>query len=113
MKMWLRVSDDVFTNRKFERAWEDDPASVGLWLFASSHSGHHLLDGAVPRRFVRQWFTTSSRERRATGALVDAGLWLPNGDGWEIHDWADYNPTRDEVLAKRAADSARKRSGSP
>jgi hypothetical protein len=105
---WVRISDDLFTHDKFNAAWEREPPSVGLWLFAASHSGHRLLDGAVPGRFVRQWFTTTARERRATQALVEAGLWVPNGDGWTIHDWTDYNPTREIILAKRAADSARK-----
>ena len=108
---WVRVDDDLFSHPKFTDAWEREPASVGLWLLGASYSGRHLLDGLVPRRFVDQWFKTPVRERRATEALVDTRLWVPNGDGWEIHDWGEHNPTRESVLARRASDSKRKRAG--
>jgi hypothetical protein len=108
---WVRIDDELFTHPKFNHAWESEPASVGLWLFGASHSSHHLLDGLVPKRFVRQWFTSTGRQRRTTHALEDSNLWVPTDRGWEMHDWAQYNPTRQEVLAKRAADSARKRTG--
>ena len=108
---WVRIDDDLFNHPKLTDAWWRDHASVGLWAFAAAHSGKHLLDGAVPARFVAPYFATPAQARRATTALVDARLWVPNGDGWEIHDWAEYNPTRERELARRAADSKRKRGG--
>ena len=108
---WVRIDDDLFSHPKFADAWDREPASLGLWLVSASYSGRHLLDGCVPRRFVSQWFKTTKREHRATQALVSARLWAPNGDGWEIHDWADYNPSRDRILERRRADLARKRGG--
>jgi hypothetical protein len=37
--------------------------------------------------------------------LVDAGLWLSVGDGWEIHDWAEY---QDLSTSERRAEAGRK-----
>lgn len=42
--------------------------------------------------------------------LVEAGLWDVKGDGWEIHDYLEYNPSRDKVMAERAEAAARMRS---
>jgi hypothetical protein len=33
----------------------------------------------------------TSATRRAD-ELVDAGLWVPNGDGWHVHDFEAMNP---------------------
>lgn len=41
--------------------------------------------------------------------LVRAGMWEPADGGWIIHDYLEYNPARQDVLARRAADLARKR----
>lgn len=87
-----------------------EAASVGLELFALSYSGAYLTDGHVDEEFVRGWFRTPSRRNRAVGALVDVGLWIPNGaNGWNIHDFLDYNEPRQRVLERRRADAARKR----
>src|SRR5205085_10199860 len=44
--------------------------------------------------------------------LVARGVWTTEPTtGYLIHDYLDWNPSRDEVLAKRAKDSARKKGG--
>lgn len=106
---WVRIDDRVHAHPKFRLAWELEPASVGLELFALSHSAAYLTDGTVEARFVQPWFRTAVRRRRATEALVESGLWVPNGAGWEIHDYLDYNESRDQTLARRRADVARKK----
>lgn len=40
---------------------------------------------------------------RLPGQLVAAGLWEPMEGGWQIHDYLDYNPSRDQVLEEREA----------
>jgi hypothetical protein len=106
---WVRIDDHLHAHPKFRAAWEQEPASVGLELFALSHSAAYLTDGRIDGLFVRSWFRTPRRQHRAVGALVDAGLWVPNGSGWEIHDYLDYNPSREQVTRKRRSDVMRKR----
>lgn len=108
---WVRIDDHLHAHPKFRLAWEIDQASVGLELLALSHSAAYLTDGAVDERFVQPWFRSATRRRRAVDALLEAGLWLPNGAGWQIHDYLDYNESRDQVVARRRSDSARKRVG--
>ncbi|MGH7265886.1 MAG: hypothetical protein ACREMB_13730, partial [Candidatus Rokuibacteriota bacterium] len=46
---------------------------------------------------------------RMLAVLQEAGLTEPNGGGWLIHDYLDYNPSAEQAEHKRAADAARKR----
>jgi hypothetical protein len=41
--------------------------------------------------------------------LVDKGLWEVNGNGWAIHDYADWQETVEDRSAMRAAWRERKR----
>jgi hypothetical protein len=106
---WVRIDDDLFSHPKILRAWWTDKASIGLWPQGLSWAGRQLTDGYVSAEFVRGLLPNRRERDRATGALVDAALWVPNGSGWEIHDWSDYNASREQTLARRDADAARKR----
>lgn len=46
-----------------------------------------------------------------TDLLVKVGLWDRIPDGFEVHDYLDFNPSRASVLEKRAKDSERKKHG--
>jgi hypothetical protein len=110
---WVRIDDHLHAHPKFRLAWEIDPTSVGLELFALSHSAAYLTDGMVDDRFVRPWFRSAHRRQRAVDALVEAGLWVPDGSvGWQIHDYLDYNESREQVEERRRRDLARKRTPS-
>ena len=105
---WVRIDDKLHSHPKILAAWERDPASLGLYLLALSHAGAHLTDGIVDRQTVRQWLPNPSRRRRAINALVKAGLWTANGDGWEIHDFLDYNEPRNRVVARQRVKDEKK-----
>jgi hypothetical protein len=108
--VWVRIDDQLHAHPKIRAAWDMEPAAVGLELIALSHSAAYLTDGAVDKPFVRQWLPVGKQRRRTIGALVKAGLWVPNGRGWQIHDWLDYNESRAAVLERRRAqEEARKR----
>jgi hypothetical protein len=106
---WVRIDDQLHAHPKVLHAMSTDPTSVGLHLPALSYSAAYLTDGAVDEAFVRQLLVNRRRRERAIDALVEAGLWLPNGGGWQIHDYLDFNESREHALARRRADSARKR----
>jgi len=47
--------------------------------------------------------------RKAVNELVSTGLWeSPTRGVYRLHDYLDYNPSRDQVAALRQADAARK-----
>lgn len=77
---------------------------MGLWVIAGSWSSDQLTDGHIPHHMLAALgFTT-----RDASALVTAGLWRTDSDGWHFHDWQTMNPTRANVEARRAEDRERK-----
>lgn len=66
----------------------------------------NLTNGVVPteriQRLVPRFRTGMLSE------LEDCNLWLPHPEGREIHDYLDWNKSRDWWEAKRAADAKRK-----
>jgi hypothetical protein len=79
--------------------------SLGLWVRAGSWSMHQLSDGFIPREIV----SALGGDWDDTAALINAGLWQEAPGGYQFHDWAEYQPTREQVLAERAAAAERKR----
>jgi hypothetical protein len=106
---WVRIDDHLHAHPKFRAAWDAEPSSIGLELFALSQSAAYLTDGQVDELFVRSWFQNARRRQRAVDALLHTGLWVPNGAGWRIHDYLDYNESRAQVEQRRTVDATRKR----
>jgi hypothetical protein len=101
---WARLDDSFYSHPKVRRA---GLAAVGLHVRAISYSAAHLLDGHIDVGWAKE--AGGTQHRKLVNALLGANLWEPNGDGFVIHDYLDYNPSRESVLAKRAADSERKK----
>ena len=106
---WVRIDDHLHSHPKILRAWNEERASLGLHLLALSYAGAVLTDGVVDDQAARQWLPAKRERERATDALTDARLWVPNGSGWVIHDWLDYNEPREVQIARRRAREARRR----
>jgi hypothetical protein len=92
---WFRVEDNFHGHPKITRIGN---APIGLWLRCGTYSSAYLLNGKVPTDTARLY-----GRPKEIDALVDAGLWTPNGDGWTMHDFLDYNPSAEQVQADRAA----------
>jgi hypothetical protein len=98
---WVRIDDGLASHPKVLAAWTQNPASIGLWTLGAAWSARHRTDGHVAAAFVSSLIPGKAKRERAVAPLVDAGLWMPNGTGWLIHDWSDYNGTRAELSAAR------------
>jgi hypothetical protein len=94
------------------RLGRDRLAAVGLWELAGTwccdNIETNLADGFVPKAFVDQ----EDPKHRHAKRLVDVGLWevaeVDGEPGYLFHDWADYNTTREAVLAERETWRAKK-----
>jgi hypothetical protein len=104
---WFKVDDVLHSHPK---ARSGGTAAMGLWVLAGSHAAQYLTDGFVPEWYVKSWPNGSKLARQ----LVDARLWDAATDdhgktGWQFRDWADYQPSREEVEADREATRDRQR----
>ena len=99
---WFRTDDQLHAHPKPRRA---GLAAMGLWTLAGSHCMAYLTDGVVERWFVDSMPDGTKLARK----LVTAGLWEEHPDGWVFHDWAEYQFTREQVLADREGAAERMR----
>lgn len=103
---WFKVDDTLHSHKKAMRAGVE---AMGLWVLAGSWAADQLTDGWVPS-YAAQRIASNAEDLAAR--LVKAGLWTPgeyDGEhGWWYHEWAERQPTRDEVLARRRADTERR-----
>ena len=106
---WAKLDDRFHSHPKALQAWEREPAAVGLYALALSWVAAHETDGRVPSEWINRQVPVQLDRDRLTETLTEAGLLEPNGEGWLIHDYLDYNPSREQAQAKREADAARKR----
>lgn len=104
---FLRVDDSLPDHRKYRRLSD---AALGLWVRGSCYANRYLTDGHLDVDFVEVELQTGARQRLAE-ELVSRGIWEVTDTGYLIHDHLDYNPSREETEAKRAARAAAGRAG--
>lgn len=100
---WARLDDRFHDNRKIKRVWRRQPTAVGLHVMAITYCAGHLTDGLVDLDFVEDRIPNAKQRERVVSALVDAGLWHPAGEGWQINDFAEFNVTRERAESKHNA----------
>lgn len=74
------------------------------------HVGKTGTDGYFAEGALRRYAIT----KRDAYTAAESGLWIPGrGNGFEINDWAEYNPSDDAALARseKARKAAEKRWG--
>jgi hypothetical protein len=102
---WIRVDDHFADHPKVMALGSDRLRGLGLWHVAASYCARYLTDGYVPTTHVR-----AHAPARLINRMVAVGLFDPVADGYMLHDWLNYNPSRDAVheaqAKKRAAGQA-------
>jgi len=100
---WVKLDDRFPSHRKI--ALLSDRA-FRLHVSAICWSSENLTDGRIGDRELP--LVAHIRGLKATAKqLEDAGLWDRTDDGWMIHDFLDYNPSREQILAERKKNAAR------
>ncbi|HEY9370413.1 MAG TPA: hypothetical protein VIU94_18590 [Streptomyces sp.] len=100
---WVRLDDRFPSHRKV--ALLSDRA-FRLHVSAICWCAENLTDGHIRERELP--FVAHVRSLKATAQqLEDAGVWDRVDDGWAIHDYLNYNPSREQVIAERKKNAAR------
>lgn len=94
---WAKVDDGWWCHPKVMAL---TPAARGVWISVLSWSCQQRSPKVPPH--LLSMVGGSNTE---ANALASAGLWEPDGDGWVIHDWADY---QDRSLSEKRAEAGRK-----
>ncbi len=101
---WFKVDDGLHASRKLLKIPKRARfAAIGLWTVAGSWCADQLTDGSVPNYMITEWGAPPA----APEALADAGLWERTHDGYVFYNWHEYQPSKQDVDAERAASRER------
>lgn len=100
---WVRLDDQFPDHPKIDQA---GPLAGWLFVCGLAYCNRQLTDGFIPKATMPR-LSTVPNPAKVARALVDAGLWDAVDGGWQVHDYLDFQPSRDKVLAERAAATAR------
>ena len=115
---WVKHTDQRSINRKMRRLSD---AAYRLDDEAIQWASRNMTDGRIPA----EDFDDIGRHPtvKAAAELVDRGRWHtadqgwcgsrycapPGKDGWVIHDYLEYNPSREKAIAEREANAEKQR----
>ncbi len=97
--------DDAFADHRKVAGLSDAAfrLHVAGILYCSRHLTDGFIDGIEVPRLVRRF------RKAALTELVEAGLWRDQAElGFVIHDYLDWNPSRDVVLERKEKAKKRK-----
>lgn len=109
---WFKIDDGFHCHPKVFAA---GTAAVGLYVRCGSWAAQQTSEGVIPRAVAKMYGTP-----RMIKALLEAGLWHDEAHecklcppvakgGFLIHQYLDYNPSREAVETARAAKTERQR----
>ena len=105
---WVRVSDDFMDHPKVIELGADAPVAVTLWLAGLGYCNRYLTDGHLPAGIVPRLTALPPGDlKRAADALVSVNLWELREGGYQVHEYAEYQWSRERVLAERTANRER------
>lgn len=108
---WFKVDDSLADHPKTHalqelKGWE---RSFALWLLGGSHCAKHLTDGLISRATVRRLGFSERDANNLVNCGVDGGVgfWEPSTNGWQYHDWTDWQPSKEQVVTERKRNAER------
>lgn len=100
---WVRIHDAALSHPKIVGIFDwRDPLHV--WFWGLSYCQAHLTDGLIVSAAVPKMALKAASE------LVTRNLWAVIPDGWQVHDYLDWNDSRELVTKKRTEAKDRMRS---
>lgn len=94
---WVRLDDTFADDPRVERA---GPLALALYVAALCYSNRHLTDGVVSKARIRRLQALDDPDC-VIAALVENELWLDRDTDIEIVDFHAWQPTSEDVIAKR------------
>lgn len=108
---WVKIDDHFDEHPKFVAA---GPEAGWMFMRGLAYCNRHETDGHIPEAIVARIGSdfAPDKRRELAATLVEVGLWHGPGhgcprcpdpaDGWQVHDYPDYQPTKAQKEADRA-----------
>jgi hypothetical protein len=100
---WVRLDDGMYTHPKI-----GEVSAPARWLLIASicYSNQNATDGRLSRGAAES-VGFMPQPGKAIAELVAVGLWERDGAGYRIHDYDQYQPSREKILRDRKAAAER------
>jgi hypothetical protein len=95
---WVRLDDGFYTHPKARAAGLQGRA---LYIAALCWSNQNLTDGHIPTDSLALICAYAEVKPTVAKKLAELGLWDVTDGGWQIHDFHEYQPTRESVERDR------------
>ena len=110
--MWAKLADELIDHPKVFAAGKkigpNGPAiALGFYAVALMWTSKHLTDGLIPMTTLES-FRHVSNPLAVADALVHAELFEKVKDGYQIHDFDEWNPSATAIKRRRKEDRMRK-----
>lgn len=109
--VWVRIDENFAQHPKVLRA---GPLGMAMQIAALCYCNRHMTDGFVPKQIAKGLLDLDGLGMRMSGNglmgagldaewhlvvedLVEAGLWDEVDGGWQIHDYLDFQPSRQQI----------------
>jgi hypothetical protein len=102
---WFRIEGKMPQHAKYAPLSD---TAFRLAITAGCWCSENMTDGLIPKAMVAV-LTAAPRGKKLTdsvGSLVRAGIWEERGEHWYLHDFLDWNMSREQWLKRVAAASA-------
>jgi hypothetical protein len=103
---WVRFDDQYPIHHKVE---ELSDAAFRLNTAAVCWCSRNTTDGHVGERKPILIQPRARNINKVVEELVQAGLWKAAPGGWIIHDYLEYQPTKERVMSDRKASAERQK----
>src|SRR5512146_2680288 len=99
---WIKLDDQWMDHPKIIRAGRD---ARDVWLASITWCAKHLTDGYFPAEMLPTFCFMAGVDvancQDFARTLLDTCLWDIDGEQYRVHDYLDYNPTKEQTLATR------------
>ena len=92
---WVRLDENAMEHPKIGGLSD---GAFRLWVQGLAYCQKFLTDGWIASVALRGLRAYSAKR---TMALVDSGLWHTGTDGVQVHDYLDWNESKERVLEQR------------
>lgn len=127
---WVRIDEHLPDNAKFAELGDYAPLCGWLYITALCYCNRQMTDGLIPKWHITRIANFDHIQMETGGVeglfgtleditpksladlLVQAGLWEETGDDhYKIHDYLQYQPSKAQIVAEKAARQASGQAG--
>lgn len=112
MMAWIKLDDQWMDHPKMIAAGRD---ARDMWLASLTWCAKHLTDGYFHKNLLHSLASTAGVDvancQEFASILLDVGLWDATENGYYVHDYLEYNPSKQDVIDTKEARKEAGRAG--